>query len=390
MPRYPRHSPYADSLSARVYSTLLERARSAGGPVFALHVGDTYREPLLQARAESQRAKDHPRLHNYAAVQGEPELLDAIVAYVDARHGVAIERDDLQVMAGTTAGLNVICQVLLSPGDEVLIPAPFWPLVRGIVATKGAVPVQVPFFTRLDDPAFDPEAELEAAITERTAALYINTPHNPTGRMLPSSVIDAMLRVAVRHDLWVLADEAYEEIFFSAGAPPAVWARPEIRERAIACHTLSKSYGLAGARIGFAHGPSAIMQKIRGMQTFQTYCAARPMQFGGARALVEGSDWLEETRTLYQRAARLTAEALDARVPEGGTFVFIDVSSHLDPDATDSQPFLERCADAGVLLTPGRSCGAAYQKWVRLCFTAVGLDELESALERLHPIFTTP
>lgn len=387
MPRFPGYSPYADALSASVYSTLRDRARAAGGPVFPLHVGDTYREPIPRAQAEHQRSKDHARLHNYAPVQGEPELLEAIGNYLETGHHTRIDREHLQVMSGATAGLNVICQVLLAPHDEVLLPSPYWPLIRGVIATKGAKPVEVPFFTRLDDPDFDPEAALESAISERTVAIYINTPHNPTGEVLSSSVIDAMLRVALRHDLWVLTDEAYEEIYFDKTQPPALWTRPEIRDRTIACHTLSKSYGLAGARVGFAHGPAAIMQRVRGMQTFQTYCAARPMQFAAIQALTEGTTWLQETRALYRDAGAMTAEALGIHPPKGGTFVFIDVSSHLDADARDSQPFLERCADVGVLLTPGGSCGKAYAKWVRLCFTAVEPEALEVALQRLRPLF---
>ncbi|UCH28553.1 MAG: pyridoxal phosphate-dependent aminotransferase, partial [Myxococcales bacterium] len=279
---------------------------------------------------------------------------------------------------------------LLDPGDEVLLPSPFWPLSRGIIATKGAIPVQVPFYTRLDDRGFDPEAALEEAVTDRTVALYVNTPNNPSGRVLSESTIDAMLGVARRHGLWVFCDEAYEEIYFDREAPEAIWKRPDICDQAIAFHTLSKTYGFAGARVGFTHGPAGIMNAIAGMQTFHTYCAPRPMQFGGVAALREGDAWVEESRTLYRDAGYAAAEALGVRRPDGGTFLFVDVTPHLDTNAEDSGAFLERCADVGVLLTPGRSCGADYAKWIRLCFTSVPRDRLDGALERLAPLFRTP
>ena len=133
--------------------------------------------------------------------------------------------------------------------------------------------MQVPFYTQLDDPGFDAEAVLENAVTDRTVALYINTPNNPSGRVLPDATIDAMMRVAKRHNLWVLCDEAYEEIYFDREPPDAVWKRADTRDRAIAFHTLSKTYGFAGARVGFTHGPECVMTAIRGMQTFHTYCA---------------------------------------------------------------------------------------------------------------------
>lgn len=390
MPRFPDISKHAHSVSPRVYSALAERARAKNAYIYPLHVGDTYREPVAPARAENQLTDVHPGLHQYAPVQGEPVLIDAFLEFVERRHGKTLDRECVQVMAGTTAGLSVVCQVLLEPGDEVLLPSPFWPLCRGIIATKGAVPVQIPFFTRLHEPGFDPEALLGSAVTERTVALYINTPSNPSGYVLSESTIDAMLRVARRHDLWVLCDEAYEEIYFGDEAPRAVWTRPDIRDRAIAFHTLSKTYGFAGARIGLTHGPEGVMAAIRGMQTFHTYCAARPMQHGGVEALRQGGAWVEESRTLYRQAGYAAADALGLRRPEGGTFLFADVSEMLEPGAADCTAFLERCADAGVLLTPGRSCGEDYATWVRMCFTSVPPARLDEALQRLAPLFRKP
>ena len=390
MPRFPHIAEHANSVSHRVYSKLAERARANHEEIFPLHVGDTYRDPVMAARAEAQKSDEHPGLHRYAPVRGEPALIDAFIEYVAKRHEATLDRDRIQVMSGATAGLSIVCQVLLEPGDEVLLPSPFWPLSRGIVATKGATPVEVPFYTRLDEPGFDPEAALEAAVTDRTVALYINTPNNPTGRVLSETTVDAMLRVATRHDLWVLCDEAYEEIYFDREPPTSIWLRSDIRDRAIVFHTLSKTYGFAGARVGFTHGPAELMGTIAGMQTFHTYCAARPMQFGAVGALREGATWVEDSRTLYRDAGYAAADALGVARPEGGTFLFIDVSPHLRSGATSSVAFLERCADAGVLLTPGASCGADYAKWVRLCFTSVPPARLDSALGRLAPLFQTP
>lgn len=390
MPQFPKISEHALSVSHRVYSDLEQRARKAKREIFPLHVGDTYREPLDAARAERQLSREHPGLHAYAPVQGEPSLIDAFIAYVEARHGESLKRELVQVMSGATAGLSVVCQVLLEAGDEVLLPSPFWPLSRGIIATKGAVPVQVPFYTRLDEPGFDPEALLESAVTERTVALYINTPNNPSGRALSHATIDAMLRVAKRHRLWVLCDEAYEEIYYEQEPPDAVWKRADIRDQAIAFHTLSKSYGLAGARVGFTHGPPSVMGAIAGMQTFHTYCAPRPMQIGAVQALRHGNDWVEESRSLYREAGYRAADALGVPRPQGGTFLFLDVSRYSSPGAEDCSGFLERCADEGVLLTPGRSCGTDYPTWVRLCFTSVPPAQLALALAKLAPLFRAP
>ncbi len=381
MPRHPRVAPTAVGLSDSIFSSLVSKAKGRPGPIYPLHVGDTYLDPLPAARSEAQKTADHPRLHNYAPVQGEPALLDAIEAHLKRVGGVSIDRECVQVMSGATGGLSVVSEALLDPGDEVLIPAPFWPLIRGIVVSRGAVAVEVPFFDRLDQRDFDAEAALERAITPRTTALYVNTPNNPTGRVLPEPVLAAMAQVARRHALWIVADDAYRDLAYGP-AGPAIWARDDMRDRVVVTHSISKSYALAGARVGFTHGPPAAMLAIRGVQAFQTYCAPRPMQFGAARALLDGEAWLADTRKAYAEAGRTAASALGLPPPEGGTFLFFDAAPHFRK-GEGLVGFLERCLDGGVLLTPGSACGRDYATWVRLCFTSVPPEDLARALDCL-------
>jgi N-succinyldiaminopimelate aminotransferase len=385
MPRFPLPAAHAEGLANPELARLLQRSAARREPVYPLHVGDTYLDPLAAARAEAQRSAERPRLHNYAPVQGEPELLDAIIAKVARRSGVTLARDCIQVMSGATAGFGVICAALLNPGDEVLLPAPLWPLMRGAIKLRGAVPVEVPFFTELDRPDFDPIAALEQACSPRTVAIYLNSPHNPTGRVLPDPLIAELSAFALRHELWVLTDEVYEDLWFTAPTP-SIWARPELRARTIASHSVSKAYGLGGARVGFSHGPAAIMEVVRGVQTFYAYCAPRPMQLGAARALLEGEAWLADARDRYARAGNVAAQALGLPAPQGGNFLFFDLEPHLRGGETPLQ-FLERCVDAGVTLMPGSAAGVGFDRWARLCFTAVPEAELAAALNDLRPLF---
>jgi N-succinyldiaminopimelate aminotransferase len=385
MPRFPDASPTTATLSDAVYSSLAAKARAHAGPVYALQVGDTWLEPPEFARAEAQRAADHPRLHAYSPVQGEPALLDAIQARLLARDGERVDREDLQVMLGATAGLAIVVDTLFDPGDEVLVLAPYWPLIRGMIASRGAVPVEVPFFDRLGRPGFDPEAALARAVGPRTAGIYVNTPNNPTGRVLPGEVISAIARLARAHGLWVVSDDVYEDLCY-VPRPPPLWAHPALRERTVATHSFSKAYALAGARVGFTHGPRAIMKAIRGVQTFKTYCAPRPFQHAAARALREGDGWLAAARATYADAGRRAAAALGVPPPEAGSFLFFDAAPHFRPG--EALPgFLERCLDeAGILVTPGAAAGAAYGTFVRLCYTVVPPDELDRALAALRKL----
>lgn len=384
MPRHPHVAASSQGLSDRIYSALADRARRMPGPVYALHVGDTWRAPPEAARDEARDAADRPGAWNYSPIQGEPLLLDAIRARLEGHCGVSVDPGCVQVMPGATAGLAIVASALLEPGDEVLLPSPFWPLIRGIVRGRGAVPVEIPLFTRLSEPGLDVESLLEERVTPRTTAIYVNSPHNPTGRVLSEAAVGAVARVAGRHDLWVIADEAYEDLAYGP-RPAPIWRRPDLAGRTVAMHTLSKSYAMAGARIGYAHGAPAAMAAVRGVQAFDSYCAARPMQLAGARALREGAAWLEEARRAYLEAGRAAAAVAGVPSPDAGTFLFFDVSPFLRPGEA-LEAFLERCLEAGVLLTPGTACGRDYATWVRLCFTAVPPPDLALALERLSGV----
>lgn len=386
MPRYPRLSPTADGLSAQIYTSLLAHARAGGHELFALNVGDTYREPPECASVGRLAEAQFEGIHRYAEVRGEPALLDAIVADLE-RRARPVARELIQVTAGGTSGLDLACRCLLAPGDEVLVLAPYWPLIRGIVSACGARPVEVPFFTELQQPGFDLTATLERALTPRTVALYLNSPNNPTGVVLDARELDALGRFAQAHDLWLICDEAYERLVYTPNPPAPLWLRDELRARAVVLHTLSKGYGLAGARVAYLHGPSALMEALAGLQTFATYCAARPMQVAAARALgsEQGERWIASACAAYREAAERTAEALRIPAPESGTFVLFDLRPHCRAGESPAE-LLVRIASAGVVLTPGQATGAAYGTWARLCFTAVEPRALARALATLERV----
>lgn len=390
MPRYPALSQATQGLTSRVYTGLVDLAKNHTQEVFALNVGDTFLLPPEAARAESLRAADLPQLHNYAEVRGEPVLLKAIEADLRARdRPVASER--LQVTSGATSGLDLVCRTLLSAGDEVIVLAPFWPLIRGVVSASGATPVELPFFTELSKPSFDMEAALASALSPRTTAIYLNTPHNPTGVILDADQLSAIAKFAARHELWIFCDEAYDQLWFDKEPPMPLWTRPDVSQRCVVAHTLSKTYAMAGARIGFVHGPQTVMDALSGLQTYATYCAPKPMQIGAARALSgpEGRSFPRRVAEHYARGATLAANTLRLPRPDSGPFMYFDTRPFLRGGETPAG-FLERCARAGVVLTAGGATGRAYGDYARLCYTSVDADTLGRAMQVLSGVIQDP
>ena len=352
------------------------------GEVFPLHVGDTWRTAPALCRPE-ELPPGIPGINRYTDVWGLPELRNAIVARASLDAGIPVSRANVLVTGGATAGLMAACGALTGPGDEVLLLGPRWPLIEGHVRLAGATPVEVEVFTGDLSPAAV-VAAVSAHTTERTAALYFNTPNNPTGRMLPAGTAAALADFARERDLWVLADEVYEHYAYAGTHRHAYALAPE---RTVAAHSVSKAYGLAGARLGWLVGPEAALSGIGKIGAHTIYSAPTASQHAALRILAGAADpWVREARAEYAATGAEAARRLGIQAPEGGAFLFLDVAPALD--SRGLMGLLEDVAEEGLFLAPGPSFGR-YPAHVRLCFTAVppdaalrGVDILARRLKR--------
>lgn len=377
MPRNPRFSPSVDDIAGSVYSALAHRLATHRGEVYPLHVGDTWMEPAEGCRMEDLRVAEYPGMHRYTAPQGMPALLDAIVEQTRERSGAPTGRENVLVATGATGGLGAVAGAIVAPGDEILLLAPHWPLISGTVQSFHGVAVDVPFFGVADSPESAVEVVREK-LTDRTIALYLNTPSNPTGRTIPRSWIEALVEWALRHDLWIISDEVYEDYVYSG---EHTYCRPLAPEHTFAAHSFSKAYGMAGNRCGYIVGPAAAMKELRKIGVHSFYSTPTASQIAALRVLQgPGAAWIGRAREEYRAVGERAAERLGIEPPQGSTFLFLDVADRLDERGLAG--FLEDCVDRGLFAAPGPSFGP-YPTHIRLCFTAAPPEVVERGIEVL-------
>ena len=377
MPRFPNFSPSVADISGAVYSALAHRLASFPGEVYPLHVGDTWMEPPVGCRMEDLTVAAWPGMHRYAPPQGLPALLDAVVERTRQRTGVATERENVLAATGATGGLGAVAGAILRPGDEVLVLAPHWPLISGIVRSFHGVPVDVPFFGVADSPETAVEL-VEASLRERSVALYLNTPSNPTGQVIPRPVVEALVAWAQRRRLWILADEVYEDYVY---AGEHTYVRPLAPESTFAVHSFSKAFGMAGNRCGYVIGPAAAMPELRKVGLHSFYSTPTASQLAAVKVLGDaGREWLAQAREQYRQTGERVSARLGLPAPGGSTFLFLDVADRLDERGLEG--FLEACVERGLFLAPGPSFGP-YPTHVRLCFTSAPPAVVDRGVEVL-------
>jgi len=377
VPRPPDVTANVAAMPGSVYSPRAARAAATPVRVCPLNVGDTWFEPFEGGRMEDLRASEYPELNRYTEPRGIAPLIDAVVEKVCERNGLPCERASVMITAGATGGLCCAVGMLAAPGEEVLILAPFWPLIRGIAQTFRVAPVEVPFFDRVDSAEAAVDA-VRAHLSPKSVALYVSTPSNPTGRVIPEEWLQALAELARRENLWLLSDEVYEDYVYAGRHVSLGRFAPE---RTISAYSFSKAYGMAGNRTGYLVGPPDAIAQAEKIATHSFYSAPTAGQVAGLRAIRGGQAWVDRARESYRSAGVAAAAELGLPAPQGSTFLFVDAAAALDERGLEG--FLADCLEDGVAVAPGASCGRDYASWLRLCYTSAPPAEVGVAIAKL-------
>lgn len=362
---------------------LVQRMRAAGETVLDLGGGQPDFDTPEHVTAEGVAAL-RSGFTRYTASRGLPELRAAIAATSLSDSGIRLDPDtDVIVTPSAKHALFVAMLTVLDPGDEILLPAPGWVSYSSMARLVGARPAPVESSA---GNGFRLTRELLAAhVTERTRALLVNTPNNPTGHVLDEAEAAVVAEFAAEHDLVVLADEIYQHIVFDR-PHLSLGARPDLAERTLTVSGFSKTYAMTGWRLGWLAGPPDLIATAVKAQEHTVSCASSFAQRAGVVALTGPDDFVRDALAVYRRRRDRVVRALSATpgvrcaAPDGAFYVFPDVRGWGFADSTEAATWLLRTA--GVAVVPGTAFGPGGVHHLRISFAAAD-PVLDDALHRI-------
>ncbi len=366
---------------------------------FRLDQGDVSFDAPDTVKAAMHRAIDENRSH-YLQTTGLPRLLELLAEKMRRQNGIPIgSPDEVMVTTGGIHALFITCQALLEPGDEVVIPDPEWPPCVGNIRAAHAVPVPCPLHESLGW-RYELD-ELKSKITAKTRAIYINSPHNPTGGVLTRPDVEAIAALAEQRGLWLLSDEAYEDVVFDGMEHVSPASLPGMYERTISLYTFSKTYAMTGLRLGYVAAKDATLRDRMKKALFYTASnIASVVQYGGVGAL-EGSqtsvgefrDELRARRDLFYGGIReYASDVFTGDPPKGAFYAFLRINPEWTPPSGKRGESLSwtmteyLIAEGRIGCVPGVDFGANGEGYLRFCF-ARDRKELTGALQSMAGLF---
>ncbi len=347
----------------------------------------TIPEPVREA---AKRAIDEGP-NSYSRHDGTATLRRAIADNYGRRAGLDINPEtQVVVSAGATGALYCACLALLEPGDEVVLFEPYYSYHRSTLVATGAVPV----FVKPADSSWGIDFDaFEAAIGERTKAVIVNTPSNPSGKIWTEDDLNRLAAIVERHDLIVFTDEIYEYFVYDGREHICPAAMPALRDRCVTISGLSKTFSITGWRIGYCLAPTDIAAAIGNFSDLVYVCAPTPLQLGAAAGLMSLSpDYFTELSAKYCKKRDRLCSVLDAvgltpTVPEGAYYVLADTSAL--PGLTSTGRAMHLLRETGVASVPGQSffTGDDGDAIVRFCFAKED-DVIDDACRRLEASLT--
>lgn len=344
------------------------------GDVIHLEVGEpNFDTPGHVVEAAHRAALDG--FTRYTSNAGIPELREVLAEKVRVRNGIEAAPDRIVVTPGSVVGLYSVIAAVTDPGSEILLSDPSWPNYHLMMNLLGVRPVRFPLHA---EEGLIPRAEhIEPHITERTRALLLNSPGNPTGATIPLEALEELVELARTYDLWLLSDEVYDEIWFDS--PPVSAGPLDPDGRVVTFFSFSKTYAMTGWRVGYLVAPPGLTESVIKAQEPITSCVNAPAQKGAVAAITGPQDVVAEMRRSYHERRDLVVELLDAAGipharPTGAFYLMADISGS---GLTDVEFGRRLVRERRVAVVPGTTFGPDSGSYVRVSLATATEDLLE-------------
>ena len=325
----------------------------------------------------------------YTWQRGIPPLREALARYHTRLYNREFSPEEFYVTGSGMQAIQIAMAMVSGAGDEVLIPTPTWPNCAAAAGITGARPVEVPMSFGNDGWSLDLE-RLAAAVTPKTRALFVVSPSNPTGWTASRRELAALLALARRHGLWIVADETYARFWYGEGSrAPSFFDVMDGQDRVLFVNTFSKNWAMTGWRIGWIAAHPSLGQVIENMIQYSTSGVAQFMQRAAVTAIERGESFVEHLIERARRGRDIACEGLAATgrcrfvPPQGAFYLFFSVEGE-----SDTRRLVMRLIDeANVGMAPGTAFGAGGERFLRLCF-ARNPEQLEAAVGRVAAVLS--
>ncbi|MGF1578796.1 MAG: pyridoxal phosphate-dependent aminotransferase [Gemmataceae bacterium] len=367
-----------------------KQMKAEGIEVFDFSLGEpdfTTPQHICDAAYEAMKGGET----HYTPAPGTAQLRKVIANWYEKTYGLQVAPDQVILSNGAKHSLHNALTVLCNPGDEVIIPTPYWVSYSTLVEITGAKPVLVST-TQESHFKMSPD-QFRAAITPKTRVLMINSPCNPTGTVYTRVELEKLADIAIENDLVVISDEIYEQLVYEDNkATCFATLRPELVERTLTISGVSKSYAMTGWRMGWTLGPQHVIKSMGGIQSQQTGCPSSVTQAAVITALTGDQQCVQEMRREFAARREIVLNRLKelgfpCPAPGGAFYAFFDVSKHFGRTlggraVTDSMSFCQALLESvHVNLVPGAAFGT--EGSVRMSFAA-SRDQIQGGLDRLE------
>jgi aspartate/methionine/tyrosine aminotransferase len=357
-----------------------------GRSIIHLELGEPDFHPAAPV-VDAVRAAVAEGRDRYVSPRGVPALREAVAAYLKRTRHLSVAAEEVLIAPGCKMALALSMMALIEPGDEILYPDPSFPIYPSF--TRGLGGKAVPFYLE-EKNQFQPDiAEIASKITPRSKALIFNSPNNPTGTVFSEDTLKQIAALAVKHDLWVIADEIYARILFN-GEYKSIYAMPGMKDRTIIIDGFSKSFAMTGWRLGYAVAPRAFIDALDLLVLNTFTCTAEFSQVAAIEALNDSTNAVDAMVLEYRKRRDLFVDRLNkipgfrCLTPDGAFYAWVNIEDTGLPAEEVQRVLLEEVGVAGIA---GAAFGPAGKNYLRFSLVSAR-NLLEEALDRIERVST--